>query len=219
MVADAPQDYCPAGNTKDQPSVAYKQMYAPRWGGHVRQASFYNGYTRDIFSQYPPSDEMNRFWERLLALPPKQGLPEWGPSYYARWALASGRWTLIESSPCEGCPQPQVRAPQYQAPAIVVQRPASPPPPVYYQPAAAPPVIYQTASPAPATAHAPKPRATYSNPACVKRLEEWGYSGRDGIKEFQRKLDIRVDGVAGPETCRYVRQILANCESKERCDP
>lgn len=217
-VTDAPQDH---SSTKSDtgPSVAYKQMFAPRWGGNVRQVVFYNGCDRQILSQYPPSDEMARFWDMLLTLPPKQGLNEWGTSYYARWAPINGRWTLVEGSTCldKPCPQPQtqIRAPQYQAP--VVQQPA-PAPQVYYQPATPPQVIYQAAL-APAPASKPRPRVPYSNPACVKQLEEWGYSGRDGIIQFQKKLAIKVDGVAGPETCRYVSQILAQCEGKDKCEP
>lgn len=93
-VGDAPQDYF-SNEKKAELSVAYKLLYAPIWGGDVRQRVFYNGCNETIFGKYPPSEEMNQIWALLKNLPPKK-VAVWGSSYYMRWAPINGVWTVVE---------------------------------------------------------------------------------------------------------------------------
>jgi len=112
-VKDAPKDHFGVKN-EGRPSVTYKQMYAPNWGGDVRQRVFYDGYDNAILAKYPESDEMKQYWERLLTLAPKKDLRQFGTSHFARWALVNEKWTVVEGNPGTTTAKPAAPTPAVQ---------------------------------------------------------------------------------------------------------
>ncbi len=60
-------------------------------------------------------------------------------------------------------------------------------------------------------AAARKAEAEKKTAVCLEGLKKIGYEGDEGIKRFQKKYALKVDGFPGDSTCSQMRAVLAAC--------